>query len=264
MTLDSLARHGSSLLFAAVLAEQLGLPLPAAPVLLAAGALARDGRMGAAPSLALALTASLIGHLAWYFAGRLRGARVLRILCQISLEPDSCVRRTQQVFADRGALTLILAPWLPGIGGIAPPLAGMSRMGLARFIAVDGLGSLLWAAAYIAAGYLFANQIDGLLRIGARLGGWFALAAVVALAVYVAVKFLQRRRVLRDLALARIEPRELKELLDRGDELLIVDLRHPHEFSGGTLPGAVALGFEELEVRAAALPRERDVVLYCS
>jgi len=262
--LEFLARHGYSLLFAVVLAEQIGLPVPGAPLLLAAGALARSGQIGLSASLALAVVASLIGHVAWFYAGRFQGTRVLRLLCAISLEPDSCVRRTQRVFADRGALALILAPWVPGLGGVAPPLAGMSPMSLARFLAIDGLGALVWAAVYVGVGYAFAGQIEAIFRIGARLGGWFFVLVAVALAAYLAVKWLERRRVLRELDLARIGPRELKDLLDRGAELLIVDVRHPHELAGGTLPGAVALGFEELELRAAGLPRERDVILYCS
>src|SRR5690348_5639011 len=125
--LEILARHGYSLVFAIILAQQAGVPLPGAPVLLAAGALARTGRLSASPAIALAVIASTIGHAGWFFAGRFRGARVLRLLCEISLEPDTCVRRTQQLFADRGALTLIAAPWIPGLGGVAPPLAGMSK-----------------------------------------------------------------------------------------------------------------------------------------
>lgn len=262
--LEVLAHHGSSLVFAVILLQQAGLPLPGAPVLLAAGALARTGRLGALPTIALAVIASAIGHVGWFFAGRLRGARVLRLLCEISLEPDTCVRRTQQLFADRGALTLIAAPWVPGLGGVAPPLAGMSKMSLARFLLVDGLGSLVWASVYVGAGFIFGDQIEAILAFASRLGGWFVVAGVCALALYAAIKYYERRKVLRDLALARITAPELKNLLDRGVELLIVDVRHSIEHAGGTLPGALALSFEELEKRADALPRDRDVVLYCS
>jgi membrane protein DedA with SNARE-associated domain len=262
--LEFLARHGYSVVFAVVVLQQLGLPLPGAPILLAAGALARGGQLHAAVAVVLAVIAATIGHAAWFFAGRLRGARVLRLLCEISLEPDTCVRRTQQLFADRGALTLVAAPWIPGLGGVAPPLAGMSKMGLARFLALDGLGSLIWASLYVAAGFVFAGQIETILAFASRLGGWVVLAGISALALYAAIKYRERRKVLRDLALSRITASELKDLLDRGAELLIVDVRHAVEHAGGTLPGALAISFEELEKRAHALPRDRDVVLYCS
>jgi membrane protein DedA with SNARE-associated domain len=262
--LEFLAHHGYSLVFAVILAQQAGLPLPGAPVLLAAGALARTGQLHAVPAVALAVIAATVGHAGWFFAGRLRGGRVLRLLCEISLEPDTCVRRTQQLFADRGALTLIAAPWIPGLGGVAPPLAGMSRMGLARFLALDGLGSLLWVSVYVAAGFVFGDQIEVILAWASRLGGWFVVAGVFALALYAAIKYRERRKVLRDLALSRITAPELKELIDRGAEILIVDVRHAVEHAAGTLPGALALSFEDLEKRAHALPRDRDVVLYCS
>jgi membrane protein DedA with SNARE-associated domain len=263
-TLEFLARHGYSLVFAVVLLQQAGLPLPGAPVLIATGALARGGQLHAAAAVALAVTAATIGHGAWFFAGRLRGARVLRLLCEISLEPDTCVRRTQQIFSDRGALTLIAAPWIPGLGGVAPPLAGMSKMSLARFLALDFLGSLLWASLYVGAGFLLGDQIEAILTRASRLGGWFELAVACALLLYAAIKYRERRKVLRDLALSRITAHELKDLLDRGVELLIVDVRHAVEHAAGTLPGALALSFEELEKRVHDLPHDRDVILFCS
>lgn len=259
-----LVGHAYALVFGVTLLEQLGLPLPAAPMLLAAGALARSGQINGVVALALALIAALAGHTAWFYAGRLGGTRVLKLLCSISLEPDSCVRRTQEAFAERGAITLIVAPWIPGLGGVAPPLAGTSPMRLTTFLLLDGIGSLFYSGVFVAIGFIFGDQLATLLAFGARFGVWFAAALAAALALYILIKFRERRRVLRDLALTRITPHEVKRLIEGGGELLIVDVRHASELTGGTLPGALALSFEELAARAETMPRDRDVILYCS
>ncbi len=233
-------------------------------MLLAAGALAKTGQLNLAAAIALAVLAALLGHLAWYEAGRRGGVRVLRIFCKLSLEPDACVRRTQDLFAARGALTLLLAPWVPGLGGVAPPLAGIARMPLARFLSVDAAGSLLWAGTFVSVGYLFGDQLELILSVFLRLGGWFVLLVVSLLAGWLSYKLWDRRRLLRELDLTRISPLELKALLDAGTPLFIVDVRHPSELSTGTLPGALVLSADEVEARAAEVPRDRDIILYCS
>ncbi len=121
---EFLVRHGYLLLFAWVLAEQLGLPLPSAPLLLAAGALAGTGRMNLAIVLTLPIVAVGICDAFWYELGRRRGVRVLQWLCRISLEPDSCVRRTQIRFERNGPWALVVAKFIPGFNAMAPPLAG--------------------------------------------------------------------------------------------------------------------------------------------
>ncbi|MCX6603668.1 MAG: DedA family protein, partial [Acidobacteria bacterium] len=152
-TLEFLVRHGYALLFAAVLAEQLGLPVPAVPLLLAAGALAGLGRLELAPVLGLALLACLIGDVVWFYLGRQKGTAILRTLCKISLEPDSCVRYTEASYKKYGLATLVVAKFVPGLSVVAPPMAGLFRMSIGRFLALDGLGSALWAGLYILLGW---------------------------------------------------------------------------------------------------------------
>ena len=262
--LDFLVRHGYAVLFAMSLLEQLGVPLPASPMLLAAGALVRSGQLSAAPVVLLAVAAALLGHWFWFEAGRRRGGQVLRFLCMLSLEPDTCVRRTQDLFTTRGALTLVLAPWIPGLGSVAPPLAGMSGMRLWRFLALDAVASFLWAAAFIGLGYAFAGQLEAVLQMALRFGGSALVLALAALALYLGIKLGQRRRLLRELEQTRIAPAELKALLDSGALVAIIDVRHPREAAAGALPGALRLAFDELEARAAEMPREGELVFYCS
>ena len=119
---EFLTRHGYLVLFGTVFVEQIGLPLPAIPILLAAGALARTGHMDFMPVVALALLASLTSDCIWYEIGRRRGGRVLGLLCRISLEPDTCVRKTESVFARHGTRSLLIAKFVPGLSTAAPPM----------------------------------------------------------------------------------------------------------------------------------------------
>jgi len=264
--LEFVVRHGYTIVFVVVLGEQLGLPLLGAPVLLAAGALSATGRFLPHGALALAVGACLIGDLVWYQLGRRRGASVLTFLCRIALEPDSCVRRTEEIFARHGARVLLVAKFVPGLNAVAPPLSGVVGMPLARFVRFDAGGALLWAGTYLGLGYLFSTQLEmvamGLAELGRGAG------AVVGLAVvgYIGAKYYQRRRFLRQLRMARITPEELMERMTAGETVLVVDLRSDvHAGAEGTrLPGALHFHPDELERRHQDIPRDRGIVLYCS
>ncbi|MBI3695971.1 MAG: DedA family protein [Acidobacteria bacterium] len=199
-----LLRHGYALLFAFVLAEQIGLPIPAMPVLLAMGALAE--RFSLPVSLALATVASLVSDLVWYELGRRRGRSVLNLLCRISLEPDTCVRRTEKLFSSSGAGALLLAKFVPGLSTVAPPLAGVLRMRMRRFVLYAGLGAALWAGTFLGGGYLFRSELERVAAPFARLGGWLVVLLVAGLAAYIGFKYIQRQRFLRGLRVARITP----------------------------------------------------------
>ena len=261
-----LIQHGYVLLFAWVLAEQIGLPLPAIPLLLAAGALAGSGRMDLTLALGLAVVAALMGDLVWYYLGRRRGSRVLNLLCRISLEPDSCVRRTENVFVRHGAQALLIAKFVPGLNTAAPALAGIFRMAVPRFILFDGLGALFWAATFTGMGFIFSDQIERIATYLLRWGGWLGVVLGASLAAYILWKYVQRRRFFHQLRVARITPQELMERLDAGAEVLIVDLRQPLDVAAlpKKIPGAVRMAMEELETRHQEIPRDRDLVVYCS
>jgi membrane protein DedA with SNARE-associated domain len=236
------------------------------PLLLAAGALAGTGRMSFFASLFCAVLAALAADMLWYQLGRRRGIKVLQFLCKISLEPDSCVRRTEGVFAKQGARSLLLAKFLPGLGTVAPPLAGIFHMRARRFLLFDGLGSMLWAGTFLGLGYIFSGQIERIAEHLASLGGWLLVLIVAALASYISYKFIARQRFLRELRIARITVDELKEKIDAGEELVIVDLRHSMDFEADpeTIPGAFRMDAKELEERNDRLPRDREVILYCT
>jgi membrane protein DedA with SNARE-associated domain len=265
-TLDVLVRHGYAILFGWVFAEQIGLPIPAVPVMLAAGALAGTGRMSLAVVLAVAGIASLASDTIWYWIGRTRGGRVLGWLCRISLEPDSCVRRTQHTFSVYGAQSLLVAKFVPGFSTAAPPLAGIIGMPAHRFMIFTGLGGLIWAGLFIGLGWLFSSQLEMVVASVRSMGGWVAALLVAALGAYIAWKFVSRQRFLRRLRIGRITPEELKAKLDAGESLMVVDVRHQVDFDAepSIIPGALHLTTEELEARHGEIPREREIVLYCT
>jgi membrane protein DedA with SNARE-associated domain len=262
--LEFVAQHGYIVLFGWVLAEQLGLPIPAIPVLIAAGSLAKAGRMSLATVLLVALVAALLSDTFWFYLGRFRGSRVLNLLCRISLEPDSCVRKTEMAFAGRGAPSLLVAKFFPGFSTAAPPMAGVIGMSVRNFLVYDGLGTLLWAGSFAGLGYIFGHQIFELMErallLGSRLG-WLLLAWF---GLYLVWKYAQRQHFIHQLRIARIAPAELKARLDAGEEIAIVDLRHAVEFKGTTIANAIRLAPEEIEHKHEVIPRDREVVLFCT
>src|ERR1700719_4131038 len=159
-TIEFLIKHGYVVLLAWVFAEQLGLPIPSLPVVLTAGALAGTGHLSFWASLFFVAVAALSADSFWYALGRIKGIRILQFLCKISLEPDSCVRRTEGIFSKQGARSLLVAKFLPGLSTVAPPLAGIFHMRTRRFLLFDGFGSLLWAGTFLGIGFAFAGEIE--------------------------------------------------------------------------------------------------------
>jgi membrane protein DedA with SNARE-associated domain len=264
--LDFVVRHGEALVFVYVFVDQLGVPVPAVPALLAMGALAAVGKLNFAVALGLAVLASVVADTIWYTLGRTRGSRVLRLLCKISLEPDSCVRRTEDIFLRYGVRSLVIAKFIPGLSTVAPPLAGMVGVSLPRFTVYSVLAALLWVGTWGGLGYLAGDALKHVTEQTSRLGA--SLGALVALSVvaYVIVKWIQRRRFLRSLRIARVSQEELKRDLDAGKAVLVVDLRSELDVAAipVTIPGALRIAAEELERRHQDIPRDRDVIVYCS
>jgi membrane protein DedA with SNARE-associated domain len=264
--LEFLLHHGYAVLLAWVFAEQIGLPVPSLPILLAAGALAGSGRFNFAGSIFLSVLGCLVADSSWYALGRVRGIKVLQLLCKISLEPDSCVRRTEGLFAKQGARSLVFAKFVPGLGTVAPPLAGIFHMRPSRFLLFDTFGALLWSSLYVGLGYIFSGEIERIAEHAFHLGSGLGVLVISALVAYIGYKFIARQRFLRELRIGRITADELKQKIDAGEELVIVDLRHSVDFEADphTIPGAFRMDAEDLEEQDDRLPRDRDVILYCT
>jgi membrane protein DedA with SNARE-associated domain/rhodanese-related sulfurtransferase len=265
-TSQFLVDYGLPLVFAAVFVEQLGLPLPALPVLLAAGALSATGHFSLLLGLGVTLLACLLADTFWFYLGRHRGGKVLGLLCRISLEPDSCVRRTQDVFARYGLRGVLVAKFVPGLSTVTPPLAGMSGMRIGQFLFFDGVGSLLYGGCFILLGYFFSTQLEEIVEALASVGG-NALGLIAAfVAGYIAFKYWQRYRLLRELRMARVTVAELRRKQEAGEDVVILDLRSSAALQEdpSTIQGAIHLTLADIEKRSHEIPRDRDVIVYCS
>lgn len=263
---DFVVRHGEVVIFLYVFADQLGIPVPAVPGLLAIGALAAVGKVNVPLALVSAVAASLLADVIWYGLGRRRGSQVLRLLCRISLEPDSCVRRTEDVFLRYGVRSLIVAKFVPGLSTVAPPLAGMIGVGLPRFVAYSVLAALLWTGTWGGLGYFAGEALQRVTDQSEHVGRILLASVAAGLVVYLLVKWTQRQRFLRSLRAARISQEALKEHLESGEPIVIVDLRSDLDARAvpWIIPGSLRMAPEELEGRHREIPRDRDIVLYCS
>jgi membrane protein DedA with SNARE-associated domain len=257
-------RHGYALLFFWVLAEQGALPVPSAPLLVAVGTLIRTGSLHAPTAMACCLAGALAADIVWFYFGRTRGKRVLRFICRVSIEPDSCVRQTENTFIKYGLNTLLIAKFVPGLNAVAAPLAGDSGVGIARFLAIDSLGIVMWSGAYLAVGYLFSDQIEDALGYAQRFGSGVLILLAGLFTAWIVWKFIQRRRFLKKLEVARITPEELRGRMVAGESLYIVDLRTTLDNVWPPIPGAIRLSIENLTSNSVQIPRDREIILYCT
>src|SRR5437868_794955 len=263
---DLVARYGLALVFINVLVEQVGLPVPAVPTLIVAGAAAATGQLSAAAVFGVAVIACYIGDGLWFAGGRIYGRRVLRLLCRASLSPDSCVRQSEYHFERWGKAVLIVSKFVPGLSAVTPPLAGAMRMGWPSFIVLNGIGIALWTAIPIGAGMLFSGQIE---RVVVALEN-YGLAALellgAALALYIAFKWWERQRFYRALRLARITVDELRGLIAGGKQPVVVDVRSDvaRKADSRWIPGAIPMDTDVVDARLRELPKDRDIIFYCA
>lgn len=258
--------YGYILLFVWVLIEQFGIPLPAAPVVLAAGALSAEHQISLGLAFASGLVACLVADLGWFLIGRRYGHHVLRILCKLSMEPTICVRRTQDSFGRRRGLTLMFAKFVPGLATLAAPVAGESGMSLPAFLFFDGIGASLWMGTLLFVGRLFGNalkQDPSLLNWVGRFSGALLVLGIVG---FFLARVYRQRVFKKRLVASRLEPEELMRQLELGEKVYIVDLRHPLELLAEpfTLPSALHFSPDSLAARHLEIPRDRDVVLFCT
>ncbi|PWF54927.1 rhodanese-like domain-containing protein [Massilia glaciei] len=262
---ELLLTYGVFIVFALVLVEQLGLPIPAFPILLVAGALAVGGRISWQACWAVAVLACLISDLFWFRAGRFYGKRVLRLLCKISLSPDYCVSQTEDKFKRFGAKSLLVSKFVPGFNIVAAPLAGAMGTGTARFLAFSIGGSVFWSATALATGAMFHRSVDAALAFLSTLGATALVVVFGLLAVFVLYKYIERRRFLMGVQIERIGVAELLDLIGAGGEPVLIDARSvtARQFEAA-IPGALIYGDSEPAILMAAIDKDRHIVVYCS
>lgn len=261
-----LERYSVVIVPALAVCEQIGIPLPAVPALLVTGALAASGRVSLWLVIGAIVLVTLPVDLAWHELGRRRGAGVLSGLCRLTLEPDICIRRTQNLFSRHGVRTLLVAKFMPGLTTVLPPLAGAFGVSRLQFVIYDFAGSVLWAGFWMGLGYVFSEAIEQVLARVASLGRAATVVVVAALAGYVALKYLRRWIFIRRLRSARISPEELRGRLEAGEDIVIVDLRTALDVTAvpHAIPGSRWVATERLDEHLAKIPLDRELVLYCS
>ncbi|OWW20806.1 VTT domain-containing protein [Noviherbaspirillum denitrificans] len=263
--IDLLQQYGPLIVFLNVLLEQAGLPLPAYPVLVVAGALAADGQFTWYECLATAVLACLITDSAWYLAGRTHGSRILKTLCRISLSPDYCVSSTEERFRRWGSKSLLVSKFVPGFNTIAPPMSGVLRVPKGRYLVFTVVGTLLWAGSALALGGLFHKSIDRLLDVLAGMGTAAGIALLLLLILFLVAKYAERQRFLKSLRMARISVDELWDAMQRGDRPAVIDARSPaSQALEAPIPGAILYGQEGHLEELARLPRDLPVIVYCN
>ena len=261
-----LSQYGLAIVFANVLIEQLGVPVPAIPTLVIAGALAAEGKLSGPLVFAVAIAACLLADVAWYLAGRRFGNGVMKMLCRISLTPDYCVSETQARFERWGVNALVIAKFVPGLATIAPPLAGATRIGWPQFLFFNTLGASLWVGAGVGGGMLLGPQMEWLLTRLDDIGSVAIIIIVALLAAYIAFKWWERRRFFTMLRMAQITVDELYRLIDAGLNPVIVDVRSPTALAlePRRIPGALHVPLHAVDHHVKDLPRDREIILYCT
>jgi membrane protein DedA with SNARE-associated domain/rhodanese-related sulfurtransferase len=264
--IELIAQYGLLLVFFNVLVEQAGVPVPAVPTMIVAGALSANGQLPLAGVVLVAVLACLFSDLLWYWAGRRFGSGVMRTICRISLSPDSCVKQSELRFQRWRGRVLLVAKFVPGLSTVAPPLVGAMGLRLPAFLWLDGLGSLLWVGIAVALGQVFASQIDALLAALANAGTMAFEAVLALLALYIAVKWWQRRRLLRTLRMARVTVDELNEAIAAGQSPVVVDVRSgmARMLDSRVIPGALLADLDSVDRALHDIPPERELVIYCS
>jgi len=271
IAIEFFVQYAYIILFVWVLLEMLGLPIPSVPVLLTAGTVSATHRISGSLALLAVLAACMIGDTFWFYLGRRYGHAVLKLLCRFSFEANTCVVKTERYFERRGATTLLFAKFVPGLSTVAAPIAGQTGMPYPRFFLYDIVGSLVWALAYLLAGFFFGD-------IAKRSAPFFALLGHFAVAIFFIMvfalmfrRFYKQRAFLKGVRQSRLEPAELLKMIEMAETQghippFIVDLRHPLDYlpDPRVLPGAVRVSPTELTSHHAVLPRDRDLILYCT
>jgi membrane protein DedA with SNARE-associated domain/rhodanese-related sulfurtransferase len=261
--IELISQYGVVLVFAWVLVEQAGLPIPAFPVLVVAGSLAASGEQSLALIGLVAVLACVIADVAWYYAGMRYGARVLRVMCRLSLTPDGCVAQTESAFDRWGAGSLIVAKFIPGFSTVATAMAGATKIPRRAFLTYDALGSLLWVSAGLATGWIFAGAVELVLNTLASLGHWGMLLLAGVLALYLARKAWDRFASRNDVSVVRLSVQELSAMMESGQGVLLLDVRQKKLWEQERIIGSSA--YESIDWTAPSMGAYRNspVVVYC-
>lgn len=266
LALQFFVKYGYPVLFLWVLTAQLGIPIPISPLLLTAGTLTATHTLRLPFVLAAVLAGNLLGDSVWYVFGKRYGGAVVRLVCRLSFESTACVRKTEGYFTKRGAAVLLIAKFVPGLGSVSAPIAGQIGMNYGKFLLFDAGGVLLWSLTVALIGRFFGDFLNHHPHALSWVAHFFGVIFALLFIGFLVWRMLQRRAFLRSLRMARLEPVELKRMIDSGQPVFIVDLRHPLDYlpDPRTIPGALSLTPDKLMEESELIPRDQEIVLFCT
>ena len=264
--INLLHQHGLLLVFLVTLASRVGLPVPAAPLIVVAGGLVATQRMALLDLLLVSVLANVIADWVWYAAGRHYGSRIMRLVCRVSQSPDSCVLESEGMLTRWGGGSLVLAKFIPGVSLVAPPMTGAMRMPFWQFVLYDAVAALVWTLAYLLLGLVFRHQIEQVLAAMEQ-ATWLALGLVGVLVVlFGGYRIWQRHRLKQVQSIVRMAPEELMQRMQQGWQPLILDVRSREmtALEPDGLPGAQRVDMAQLRTQMSDEERERPIVVYCN
>ena len=264
--IDLLHQHGLLLVFLVTLASRVGLPVPAAPLIVVAGGLVATQRMALLDLLLVSVLANVIADWVWYAAGRHYGSRIMRLVCRVSQSPDSCVLESEGMLTRWGGGSLVLAKFIPGVSLVAPPMTGAMRMPFWQFVLYDAVAALVWTLAYLVLGLVFRHQIEQVLAAMEQ-ATWLALGLVGVLVVlFGGYRIWQRHRLKQVQSIVRMAPEELMQRMQQGWQPLVLDVRSREmtALEPDGLPGAQRVDMAQLRTQMSDEERERPIVVYCN
>ena len=251
--------------FLNVLALQAGLPVPAYPALMVAGAYAAMGGRPLWQLVVVGIAAALVADTGWYLAGRKFGVRIVGTLCKVSLSPDSCVRQTESIFQRFGATSMLFAKFVPGFASVATALAGAMRLRYAVFVVFDAIGAGLWVGVGVGLGYIFRDAIGDVMATLSALGHYGLMLVIAGFVVWIAVKWWRRRMFVKQLRMDRVSVDELRTLMDERKVNAIVDVRSPlMQASTGRIPGARTIDMKKIAAGFEGVEADGEVIVYCA
>lgn len=258
-------QYGLGFVFLNVLALQAGLPVPAYPTLIVAGAYAASGGSPLWALIGVGIAAALIADTGWYAAGRTHGMRVLKTLCRVSLSQDSCVRQTETIFQRFGPASMLFAKFVPGFASVATALAGALRLRYWVFVVFDAIGAGLWVSVGLGLGYVFRDAIGDVMDRLASLGRYGLMLVIFAFVAWILLKWWRRRLFIRQLRMDRVSVDELRDLIDSKKVSAIVDVRSPlTQAATGRIPGARTIDIKNIAKGFEGVAKDEEVIVYCA
>jgi membrane protein DedA with SNARE-associated domain/rhodanese-related sulfurtransferase len=263
MLFELIARYGLWLVFLNIFGQALGLPLPAYPTLIVT---ASTSLFPAMLIVALAVFAALLGDTLWFLAGRRYGHHILRLMCRLSISPDTCVSRTEGAMGRHGVRVLMFARFVPGLSALSVPMAGALGVSWRTFLLYDAIGALLWSGVAVALGVVFASHIVSVLDAFDTLGRGVLWLVVLVFVLYLLNRWLNRYRLLRSLRMARIGVATLESWMKDEVTPVVIDVRSAarRAIDPFTIPGALAIEPDEIGEKLRDIPRDRRIVVFCA